>query len=208
MLFYLIANISVRGQMLMDTKPHRAVAHRQAKFRRMRQEGGALVELALYLFPLMVVLFLIIDMSFRAFDEGLLAHATRTAVRQGSLYWIDPNQYSIYVPRRNPRIKESMILSPLSYYSPNLINPGDSAVQKTVTVADEDTGNPLPSLGSSPNRIWVTDPNDSTLSVGDADVRVDVVYDHQSIGLGWWLGITGNDMSIHTGSELSTETRY
>ena len=149
----------------------------------------------MFLFPFLVVLFLIIVVSFRTFDEGMLAQATRISARQGSLYWVDPLNYSPYQPRLNPRIKESMIRSPIDYYRNILINPGDEVVTPTVEVTGA-----IDSGGSSPNRIW--------RGVGDANVNVEVTYNHQSLGFGWWLGITGNDMSIHTSSELSTEARY
>ena len=188
--------------------PHE-MAHQRAIHRLHRQWGGEVLEVILYLLPFMALLYLIFDMSFRAFDQGMLGQATRMAVRQGSLYWLDPDNYDISHPRRNPRIKESMIRSPInSYWDTILIRPGNTLAPESTTVEVATSGADLPFTGTAPNRIWVTDSTDPTLSVGDASVKVEVIYDHQSVGLGWWLGITGSDMRIHTSSELSTETKY
>lgn len=195
--------------MFINLHPQRALVRETNRL--YRQWGGEILEVIVYLLPFMVLLFLIFDMSFRAFDQGMLGQANRMAVRQGSLYWLDPNNYNPDYPRRNPRIKESMILSPItSYRDTILIRPGDTPAPVTtmVEVATTTTGSDLPSTGSTPNRIWETDNSDATLSVGDASVLVEVIYDHQSVGLGWWLGMTGSDMRIHTSSKLSTETKY
>lgn len=125
------------------------------------QVGGETVEFALLIFPFLVFCFIVIDMSVLIFDQQILNHAARYSARQGTLFWIDPDNYYLdgetNIPDKQISINEKMITSSLDYFASFMIRKSIKDPEINITAEDEVEG-------EEPNRIW-RDISNSTVSI-------------------------------------------
>ena len=134
-----------------------------------RQAGGEVVEFALTLLLFFFLLFVIIDFSVAVYDQGALVSASRIGARQGSLYWVDPNNYDPGAgPADNTRLSEGMISSAVTAYAALLMNPGSpDAISPTFSVA-------VPPA-TTPSEL---DPDEVLEGINRATVTVDVPFEY------------------------------
>ncbi|NEV63030.1 TadE/TadG family type IV pilus assembly protein [Thiorhodococcus minor] len=126
--------------------------------RRKRQQGNELVAFALLIFPFLLFCFIIIDVSVLMFDQQILNQGARYAARQGTLFWIDPDNYyhndagawKPNNPRQQIAVHEQLIDSTIDYFSLLTINPRNGEFDSpAVALSPADAPE-----GTSPDRIW------------------------------------------------------
>jgi Flp pilus assembly protein TadG len=150
-----------------------------------KQHGAETVEFLLTLLLFFVVFFMIIDYAITMFDKGTIINAARVGARQGSLYWVDPEDYDPTNPLDNIRMKESMVDTALDYFIDNvLINPGNQTVRKSVALDD----------GTA---VAV---NEIVHSMSGRSVTVRLNYPHRFIGLTGLLGVDAPTLQAQTGA--------
>jgi len=157
-----------------------------------RQAGAETVELALTLVLFFFIVFTILDFSLAAYNKGAVVTASRIGARQGSLFWIDPNNYDRTAPTANVRIKQTMISSAVSpFLSLVMRQPGDSNSQEE-RVFDEnfdpDNDDPPDALTSS-DVVCCPGGSGCTVEVcaSRADVVIDLNYVYQGFTAVPWI---------------------
>ena len=166
----------------------RGLGRGQVRRSRKRQVGAEMVEFALTLFLWFTVFVLVIDMAIGTYDKGAVINAARDAARQGSLYWVDPSNYSDTTPIDNKRIKTSMITTAVEYWDGTVI--GANSIAATIDV----NGPYVPrKIGSS----WIRAAN--------ATVDVVISFPPSFLFLANFLGTPGWSLTAQVA--LSTEAR-
>jgi hypothetical protein len=157
-----------------------------------RQKGGETVEFAIFAGVFFLMVFAIIDMSVAMFNQGVTMQAARYGARQGTLYWVDPDDYAPTDPTGNIRVKEDMMVSAIDYYGDNILMNfnGDPINRDSIDLPEAIAS------GSAPNRVWT--------NVSDAGVVVGLEYPHDFIVLNALAGLAGFTMDADT--RMNTES--
>jgi hypothetical protein len=146
------------------------------------QRGAETVEFALTLVLFMLVFFMIVDFALATYNRGVVLQAAREASRQGSLYWVDPAVYNPLTPLQNQRLKRAMVTTMEDWYQGILVDPGGSGIDLTLEIND----------------LEITD---ATVVVnGDANVSVDLSYEHSYIGLDVLASSSGFTLDVRSGA--------
>lgn len=194
----------------------RAQASRGGWTSKKRQAGAEMVEFILTLLFFFIVLFMIIDFGILMYEKGTLTDAARVGARQGSLYWINPDDTAAYCPynNRTPRdnvcMKEEMIITAVDNYRYKLLMKfgGDiGTINGQMSGAGYPFGAGLPSTGG----IYE--------GVSGLGVTVDLCYSYRDFGLMALLHInhpTGcpgqapatRQIVLDSRTTLTTESRF
>lgn len=159
-----------------------------------RQHGGETVEFALLALPFLLMVFAIIDVGLAVFNQGVVNHAASVAARQGSLFWLDPGNYSTTDPLGNVRVREQSMISAVQFYDANiLINLGGNTLSPLNI--DMPGAALAPNSGAQPNRIW------NRLAGSQATVPLTFQHDFMVTSA---LGIL-SDYTMDTNTRLNTE---
>jgi hypothetical protein len=173
---------------------------------RKHQAGAELVEFVLTLVLFFTVFMLIIDVGIAVYDKGAVDNAARYATRQGSLFWIDPDNYDESAPLENQRVKESMITTAIDYWAKRtIISPAGPAGDLTkddygiVSCSERDCVDDCAVDGTWGDDGWIN-------KVAGCDVFVTLSYAHSYIGLDKLLGAA--DVSLEADTRLRTESGF
>jgi hypothetical protein len=153
---------------------------------RKRQTGAETVEFALTLILWFIVFMFVINMAVAFYNKSAMTNAERYALRQGTLFWVDPATWDDTTPIANKRIKRSMVETARDYWASTVLALGGDPVEI----------GPFRVVGPYCNCDFEANPNLAICtSVADANVTVGVSHEHAFIGwtglldvLGWTLG--------------------